>query len=245
MILFFAILFSQELDLQDFQFNDSVGQSCLFPLGGVVLFPSGVLPLHIFEPRYRQMMADALNGDRMITIVQPKMPLVSTLHGPQLEKVGCLGKILDSERLQDGRYNLLLAGMKRVKIVNELEIPGKLYRTAILETIDDERLAQVSKSCLSEMTHRFLSLLNDTDRDESAGNDDLRQLIMESQDASLISDLICQSLSLPPAMKQILLEENDVPQRVTQVLQLLRMLTPEPVDKLDDHGGFPPKFSLN
>ena len=86
----------------------------LFPLAGVVLFPHSVLPLHIFEPRYRQMTADALASDNLITIVQPRVPDEDSPDRPPLESVACLGKIVKHERLLDGRFNFLLLGLRPI-----------------------------------------------------------------------------------------------------------------------------------
>src|SRR6516225_204839 len=95
----------------------------LFPLPKVVLFPHAVMPLHIFEPRYRQMTEDALATDRLVTIVQWRAPYPTepdTL--PELEEIGCLGRILQHERLADGRFNFLLLGRKRVRLGRELPV---------------------------------------------------------------------------------------------------------------------------
>src|SRR5438309_4872697 len=112
-------------DLKDF------GSVCrLFPLPGVVLFPHAVLPLHIFEPRYRQMTEDALATDRLITIVQIRPPGEwKSPEEPSLEEFGCLGRIFKHERLPDGRFNFLLLGHKRVRLTREVP-SAKLYRTS-------------------------------------------------------------------------------------------------------------------
>src|SRR3954447_23286620 len=90
------------------------GTCRLFPLPGVVLFPHAILPLHVFEPRYRQMTEDALSGDKLVTIVRlrPAGATLSeppdTLGSPPIERVACVGRILQHERLPDGRFGLLL-----------------------------------------------------------------------------------------------------------------------------------------
>lgn len=236
--------------MRDLHLDDFNGTTRLFPLGGAILFPHAVLPLHIFEPRYRQMMGDALAGDKLITIIQPTTSAEQSGHCPTLEKVGCLGRIIQHERFEDGRFNLLLAGMKRVRLVEELTIPGKLYRTASVEIIEDERPEKVAAPSLVEMSERFLSLLDDPIQANGCDRE-LRRFLVESRNPCLLTDLICQALSLPPAMKQILLEENDVPQRVEQVLQILRLLTKGMESQSQSQiqaqiqSEFPPKFSVN
>jgi Lon protease-like protein len=111
----------------------------LFPLPDVVLFPHALLPLHIFEPRYRQMTEDALAGDRLVTMVQirPSVKGSRWVEPVPIMEVGCLGKIVQHERLADGRFNFLLLGCKRVRL--KREIPGTtLYRIAEAEIMEDE-----------------------------------------------------------------------------------------------------------
>src|SRR3954467_2118477 len=92
----------------------------LFPLPNVVLFPNVFLPLHIFEPRYRDMVADALSSDRMIGMVLLRPGWDRDYDGrPPIYSVGCSGVLTHNERLADGRYNIVLRGMERFRIVEE------------------------------------------------------------------------------------------------------------------------------
>ena len=85
----------------------------VFPLPNVVLFPSVFLPLHIFEPRYRRMVDDALSGDRIIGMVLLKPGWEGSYEGhPAIYEVGCAGLITHAERTEDGRYNLVLRGLE-------------------------------------------------------------------------------------------------------------------------------------
>src|SRR5712692_4628233 len=93
----------------------------LFPLPNMVLFPGAMQPLHIFEPRYRQMTADALAGDRLIALVLPSPGWEKEYADrPALHPMACVGRIAGEHRLADGRFNLLLQGMRRVRIVEEV-----------------------------------------------------------------------------------------------------------------------------
>lgn len=96
----------------------SLQRLSIFPLPGALLFPRGHLPLHIFEPRYRAMVSDALARDRRIAMIQPKGPG----EPPPLFDVGCVGHIREIERLDDGRFNLVLEGISRFRIVRELPV---------------------------------------------------------------------------------------------------------------------------
>jgi len=96
----------------------SVQRLSIFPLPGALLFPRGHLPLHIFEPRYRAMVSDALARDRRIAMIQPRGPGIP----PPLFDIGCVGQIREVERLDDGRFNLVLEGLTRFRIVRELDV---------------------------------------------------------------------------------------------------------------------------
>src|SRR5437660_1133908 len=93
------------------------GTARLFPLPNLVLFPHVIQPLHIFEPRYREMMADALAGDRLVSIVLLRPGWEASYQGqPLVHEVACLGRIVADQRLEDGRFHLLLRGLARVRI---------------------------------------------------------------------------------------------------------------------------------
>jgi len=104
--------------------GDGVMRLPIFPLAGALLFPRTQLPLHIFEPRYRAMVRDALAGDKLIGMVQPRAPsedLGASVRDqpPPLFEVGCLGRIAGSEAMDDGRYNIVLEGLGRFRILAE------------------------------------------------------------------------------------------------------------------------------
>ncbi|ATE66783.1 LON peptidase substrate-binding domain-containing protein [Rhizorhabdus dicambivorans] len=90
----------------------------IFPLAGALLFPRGHLPLHIFEPRYRALVTDALARDRRISMIQPRGPG----EPPPLFDVGCVGHIREFERLDDGRFNIILEGVTRFRLLRELPV---------------------------------------------------------------------------------------------------------------------------
>jgi len=104
----------------------------LFPLPGVVLLPGTLLPLHIFEPRYRAMVADALASDRTIGMAMMK-PGQNPESSPAIYRVGGAGEIVESEQLPDGRYNIVLEGRFRYRVLDEA--PPAPYRTANVEEV--------------------------------------------------------------------------------------------------------------
>src|ERR1041384_4418581 len=106
-------------DNLSFSPEDFSGKARLFPLPNLVLFPHVMQPLHIFEPRYRAMTADALASDRFIALVLPIPGDEDPETPPALHSVGCLGRIVADQKLPDGRYNILLRGYARIRIVKE------------------------------------------------------------------------------------------------------------------------------
>ena len=111
------------------------GTARLFPLPNLVFFPNVMQPLHIFEPRYRQMTADALDGDRLIALVLPRPGWEKDYAGsPAVNTVATLGKIVADQKLENGRYNILLRGLSRIHLTEEIG-HCKLYRKAKAELL--------------------------------------------------------------------------------------------------------------
>src|SRR5271170_3702492 len=113
------------------------GVARLFPLPNLVLFPHVLQPLHIFEPRYRALVEEAMAADRLIAMALLEPGWEPDYEGrPPVSGIACLGRITTARRLDDGRYNILLAGLKRVRLLRELP-PKKLFREAQVELCDD------------------------------------------------------------------------------------------------------------
>ena len=107
---------------KDFKFPNKIP---VFPLSNFIIFPNTTVPLNIFEPRYIQMVDDCMKGDRLIGMVQPKK--TGDLKNPNLYEVGCVGKITSFNETEDGRYLIILNGICRYKIIDEIA-NDKLYR---------------------------------------------------------------------------------------------------------------------
>src|SRR6266540_5148202 len=119
----------------------------LFPLPNVVLFPNVFLPLHIFEPRYREMIADALDSDRMIGMVLLRPGWERDYEGrPPVYPVGCSGVITHVEHYRDGRYDIVLRGLDRFRIVEEDS--ARSYRRAIVEPAPDRPIAAEERTMI-------------------------------------------------------------------------------------------------
>ena len=129
----------------------------IFPLPDVVLFPTVFMPLHIFEPRYREMVRDALDGDRIIGMVMLKPGYADEYAGrPEVYPIGCAGLISHTEPLDDGRYNLVLRGLEKFRILAEERVGG--YRLAEVEALP-ESLDAEAQAILRDERRRLESLL--------------------------------------------------------------------------------------
>ncbi|MDE3156333.1 MAG: LON peptidase substrate-binding domain-containing protein [Acidobacteriota bacterium] len=188
----------------------------IFPLPDVVLFPNVFLPLHIFEPRYRAMVADALDGDRMIGMVLLKPGWEDDYLGaPPVYPVGCGGLITHAERLADGRYNIVLRGLEKFRIVEEE--PGAPYRRAQVEVVH-ETPADAERDRLRAHRHRLEALVNPAS--EQAGPDQTIPTSMPDED---LIHALAQYLSLEPLERQALLEREGVCARCESLIELLEM----------------------
>jgi Lon protease-like protein len=191
----------------------------IFPLPTVVLFPHVFLPLHIFEPRYRQMVADALSGDRLIGMTLLRPGFESDYEGqPPIYNTGCTGLITHFERLDDGRFNLILRGLDKFKVLGE-EDPGgtRLYRRALVNLID-ESLADHDRDLLRAERRRLEAALGPF-LDRAASE---QQLPSAMPDEDFVNAL-AQYLEFEPIEKQALLERDGTVARCRSMVELLEM----------------------
>lgn len=213
------------------------GEVRLFPLPNLVLFPHVVQGLHIFEPRYRQMLVDAVAGDHLIGLVllQPgwEPEYDST---PPIESVACLGRIGWHEQLPDGRFNLRLRGLARIGLTEELPT-DKLYRVARAELIPDVvpaelgRLKSLRKLLAEAVLPRFTG--------DGQSHQQLSELFAGDEPLGHVCDILSYALPLPLEMKQALLAEPHVDLRAEIMIQSLQ------VSAARAERVFPPAFSNN
>jgi hypothetical protein len=190
----------------------------IFPLGGALLFPRAQLPLHIFEPRYRAMVRDALGTDRLIAMIQPK----DEAEPPKLFDVGCIGRIIASEELEDGRFNIVLAGLSRFRIIQELRVATPYRQVEADQTgFDDDAepdpLGIAQRAELEREARRYADALGYAVDWEAVGRLDDEMLV----------NGIAQIAPLDVGSKQALLEAHDIAGRadlLVQFMQFQRML---------------------
>jgi Lon protease-like protein len=193
----------------------------LFPLPNVVLFPRAVLPLHIFEQRYREMTADALVGQRQIAMALPRPGWEKSYYGrPAIEPVVCVGTILSHERLPDGKYNLLLQGQTRARILEELDI-DKPYRIARLEPLIEKAAMEID---LSEYRRQLVELLAEGSNFAPGLTEQFRKLLSGAWPTVDVADLIAFNYFDDPKLKQSMLSDVDVEHRVGRIVTELKAL---------------------
>ena len=182
----------------------------IFPLPGAVLFPGLQLPLHIFEPRYRALVGDALIRDRQIAMIQPQRPT----EGAPLFNVGCVGKIGEVQALDDGRYNLILEGVTRFRLIRELDVTTafRQIEAEIYAEDENETLSHAQRGGFEREARRFADA-----QGYSVDWDSVERL----DDRSLING-VSQIAPFDPASKQALLEADDLSARCELLVQLMQ-----------------------
>jgi uncharacterized protein len=229
---------SSPFDL-DISLSTFAGCAPIFPLQGGVLLPHLVQPLHIFEDRYRAMVADSLEGDRFLALALLKPGWESkydTKQAPIYSTV-CLGCITVDERLEDGRYNIIVQGLARARVEEELDTPHP-YRVGKLDLLEDAQPFPESScwDCYRQgLTEAFQERFP-----QLAHNVDLQRAVREDLSLGVLADLLASSLQLEAAEAGEILTEIDVRSRCEWVLERLGHEPP-----MSLYRDFPPEFSLN
>jgi Lon protease-like protein len=189
----------------------------IFPLPTAVLFPSVFLPLHIFEPRYREMVADALRSDRLIGMVLLRPGWESEYDGrPAVYPVGCSGVITHVERLPDGRFNIVLRGLDRFRILTEDH--QRSYRRADVDPLREPPIDARDRTALKALRHRLEVLI--APAIEGSGGDVHTAPGMADED---LVNTLSQYLELDPIERQALLEMDGVTRRAEALIELVEM----------------------
>ncbi|MDB5738425.1 MAG: ATP-dependent protease [Sphingomonas bacterium] len=192
----------------------------IFPLAGALLFPRAHLPLHIFEPRYRALVSDAMARDRRIGMIQPR----EDGKKAALFDVGCVGHISDVEALPDGRYNIVLEGVTRFQMVRELDVSTAFRQIEAdcgpfaADSGEASTLALAIRADVEREARRFA---------EARGYAIDWDAVARLDDESLVNS-VSQIAPFDVATKQALLEAPDVAERADMLAQFLRF------SRLDD-----------
>lgn len=226
--------------------DDFSGRVRLFPLPNLVLFPHVVQPLHIFEPRYCEMLEEALATDRLIAMALLNKGWENQYQQrPEVDPTLCVGKIMSHTPTEDGRHNILLVGMKRAVIVEELD-SSRSFREATVEILDDVYPPEDSISRPKMMT-RLQEMFSHFVPEGLAAQESFKQLVGKQLPLGILTDTITYALDLPLAIKQKLLAEHNVDIRCRILLRCLEQQLKK--DGTDDckmqTDDFPPQFSEN
>lgn len=228
-------------DIQHVEFNpdEFSGQVRMFPIPNLVMFPHVVQPLHIFEERYRELMQDALATDHLIAMPVLKSGWEPDYAGrPPVEPWACLGKVVLHNKLPDGCFNLLLMGVGRLRIEEELP-PLRSFRQAKASLVDEQPASSTNEGGLhSQLTTIFEQSAKRGDAPEGVG-----QLLENDLPLQTLTDLMAYALPLSPQAKLKLLAEANVRLRAEFLIeQLGSRVSSSPRSGMAD--GFPP-FSVN
>jgi hypothetical protein len=188
----------------------------IFPLPNVVLFPSALLPLHIFEPRYRAMVDDALESERLIGMVMLRPGWEPQYEEtPDVYPIGCAGFITHADRLPDGRFNIMLRGLEKFRILDERPARDGVerYRVARIESIEEVKSGVTAASHAAR--HRLEKLLA-----RKLQKHDHDFIPKDVPDADLVHAI---AQHLEPLEKQALLECNSLLERCEVLVELLEM----------------------
>jgi uncharacterized protein len=209
----------------------------LFPLPNLVFFPHALQGLHIFEPRYRAMMAEAVAGDMTMALALLRPGWEPTYDDrPPIHTVACLGRVTHYEQLPDGRYNLRLKGICRVRLKTELDRPT-LFRVAAADLVPDAvsgtpaKLVALRQELSDAVLPRFPV--------DGTARQHLNELFAGDTPLGPLTDMLAYALPLPLELKQQLLEEAAVETRAEVMAAFLRNKT------AGSDRTFPPAFSAN
>ena len=245
----------QEIRLPD----DFDGQVRLFPLPRLMMFPNVVQPLHVFEPRYCDMLHDAMLDDGLITLAtlregwEPKSSCK-----PPIAPYVCIGKVFSHMTTEDNRHNILLIGVQRARIIEELSAKT-LYRQAIVEPIPDFYDPERSEDRKQRQT-QLVALYKRAFPAVSAAGSGLTKILKSGIPLGPLTDIISYSVDFPLELKEVLLGKGDVDTRCDLLAKMLEnweteakvcgelpLEEPIRVDPNSKQSGddFAPPFSLN
>ena len=211
----------------------------LFPLPSAVFYPGTYLPLHVFELRYRKMVKDTLNNDSLIGMVLLQPGWEANYYGrPEVSPIGCVGRIAKSEQLPDGKFNILLEGLSRFRILEESDgKPYRLVEVEFLESTHDHSLKVDCAEAVRQLISRYEELIDVLPKKKEAAP---RPRFPDCGTVGQVVDQIAYSLDWNPQRKQAFLEELDVRIRIMLIsreidlkAQILRLSTIQKQEKTD------------
>ncbi len=212
----------------------------LFPLPNLVLFPGVIQPLHIFEPRYRKLMEDAVSSDQLIAVAKLKPEPALNHNEPAIATTVCVGKIVTHAELPDGRFNLLLLGAQRATVIREIatDLPYRMADVKIAKTSQDPMDGD-DVSMRTQASRLFRQLVAN---DDSLDSEAVGQLLNDHLPLGMLMDLLTFSSGAALRDQQDILETFDIDMRARKVVEILQSRL---VSLEQPELRFPPSFSYN
>ncbi|MDC0934840.1 LON peptidase substrate-binding domain-containing protein [Pirellulales bacterium] len=213
---------------EDLTFDESRfrGTARLFPLPDLVMYPHVVQPLHIFESRYCEMLNESLDSDGLLTMCMLSEGWEEDYDSrPEIHPFGCLGKVITHRRLDDGTYNLMLLGQRRVRIVEELP-PYRSFREARVELLE-ELYPACGEEDRPELQADLLAAFQVALPGELAPNASISELLSSQAPLGVLTDLVGFALPLAPGLKRNLLRECNVDLRAKMLLEAITSEAPQ------------------
>lgn len=237
--------------------DDFDGRVRLFPLPGLVLFPHAMQPLHIFEPRYCEMLLESLAGDQLIAMATLRDAAAGQpLAEPPIDQTVCIGKVISHAQVEGDRHNILLVGTQRARIRREIDA-GRSFRIGEVDVLPDTYPPSGSESRRT-LKQDLLGAFGEIVPATAAARKNLHELMSGQMGLGPITDLIAYTLPFDVPHKLELLSEVDVDDRARKLIELLRgggidlhsmSVEEQTLDNGGYHGDdeqkFPPPFSLN
>ncbi len=208
----------------------SAGRLKIFPLPEVVVFPGTPAPFHVFEPRYRAMIADALEGDRLFAVATLVDPADAPKVRAAVHPVAGAGFVEADEKLPDGRYNVLLRGVARVRLLEEIPDTGLPYREFRAEVMEDMLPPGGAASLSSRVAALERLVLELARRSEpESGTRDLAEAVARMRAPGWLADAVAAALVGDVATRLALLAEVRVDRRLDRVVdEVAGLLLGEP-----------------
>lgn len=230
-------MFEEPLSFSPDQFN---GFARVFPLPNLVMFPHVMQALHIFEPRYRAMLEEAVEEDRLIALGVLAPGWEQEYEGrPTLRSTACLCRVATHQLTPEGTYNTLLLGVRRIRLVRELP-PKKLFRVVESEILEEYEPEGATPDMVAELQQRLLAAFKRAMPKMPSAYEQLDQLLGSQITLGMLTDIVAYTIDLDLEWKVRLLGECDVVRRTNLLLEALAGRPAAASRK-----AFPPEFSIN
>lgn len=234
--------------------DDFDGLVRMFPLPNLVLFPHVIQALHIFEPRYCDMLTESLESDHLVTMALLIPGWENHYQGkPKLASAVCIGRIISHSPTDDGRHNIFLAGLQRARIVEELDVTTS-FRQARVEIMPDV-MPEDFKESIDEHRRELLNVFRSVIPRDSANSKTITDLLTQQLPLGILTDIVAYAANLPIPIKQMLLGEPNVKTRYLTLMEHMVPIICGGQDTLADDPSqpspsksqldFPPPFSDN